>query len=467
MRKLLTLLFAFGLFFSAKAQQTTACNAQFSYTVNSNTVTFLPAVMGDTGTTRHLWTFGDGTSSDRRDPSHTYAQCGTYSVKHVFKAYTPNNATYCADSVINTVTIACASACNLQAYFTYTIQAGPGGTAIVNFTNATAGFVAGDSIRWNFGDGTTSTVVNPSHTYPANGVYTVCIRVKKPLQNSSSTPCVSEICKLVTITNVNSCNISPSFTKAPAPTIPLRMLFINTTPVLTPSIATAVWTFGDGTSATTWNAEHTYPAPGRYRVCLRVTYGNCSRETCDSITVEQPRVINCDTVRIKFTYRREATLPNRVYFITQSNAPVSQETWTITPLSGQTGGVVTLYQINPVYDFTQVGSYRVCLRAVTYGNCVKEYCDTLSVGSTPNVCLLTAFPNPAHSQVSVYVSLTQPRLINAYLYNSQFVQVGSISQWGNTGANLVTFNIGALPAGFYTIKIMYGDRICYTRFSKQ
>ena len=40
----------------------------------------------------------------------------------------------------------------------------------INFNNTTA---AGQTFKWNFGDGTTSTNTNPSHTYIANGTYAV------------------------------------------------------------------------------------------------------------------------------------------------------------------------------------------------------------------------------------------------------------------------------------------------------
>ena len=40
----------------------------------------------------------------------------------------------------------------------------------VDFTNATA---AGQNYTWAFGDGTTSTTLNPSHTYTANGTYSI------------------------------------------------------------------------------------------------------------------------------------------------------------------------------------------------------------------------------------------------------------------------------------------------------
>jgi hypothetical protein len=40
--------------------------------------------------------------------------------------------------------------------------------------------------RWTFGDGTTSTSQNPSHTYVDNGVYNVTLTVKDPKGLSSS-----------------------------------------------------------------------------------------------------------------------------------------------------------------------------------------------------------------------------------------------------------------------------------------
>lgn len=42
--------------------------------------------------------------------------------------------------------------------------------AIINFNNTTT---AGQNYTWNFGDGTTSTTANPSHSYSVNGTYSV------------------------------------------------------------------------------------------------------------------------------------------------------------------------------------------------------------------------------------------------------------------------------------------------------
>ena len=44
---------------------------------------------------------------------------------------------------------------------------------MVNYTYSGTGII--DSVRWNFGDGGTSTTLNPSHTFTNNGHYTVCV----------------------------------------------------------------------------------------------------------------------------------------------------------------------------------------------------------------------------------------------------------------------------------------------------
>ena len=63
--------------------------------------------------------------------------------------------------------------CNGSASFSYVNN----GNAEVSFTNTSS--VAGSitAFAWNFGDGTTSNQSNPTHTYGANGYYTVTLNV--------------------------------------------------------------------------------------------------------------------------------------------------------------------------------------------------------------------------------------------------------------------------------------------------
>jgi hypothetical protein len=119
-----------------------------------------------------------------------------------------------------------------------------------------------------------------------------------------------------------------------------------------------------------------------------------------------------------------------------------------------------------MYTFNEPGDYRVCLRAVTYGGCVKEYCEVSHITSANTACTLASYPNPASNQVSFSVQLTQPEMIHVYIYNSLNILVKQKDQQGSTGNNVVTTNIEELVPGLYNIKVIYGNRICYSRFQK-
>lgn len=73
------------------------------------------------------------------------------------------------------------------AQFTHTVS---GSTAV--FTNQSSNAY---TYNWNFGDNTTSTAVNPSHTYTQNGTYTVTLTVTGPCGTTTFT-------QVVTITQV-------------------------------------------------------------------------------------------------------------------------------------------------------------------------------------------------------------------------------------------------------------------------
>lgn len=496
------------------------------------------------------WTFGDGSSSSDVNPVHTYNVAGTYTVCLRILRYNTPGTTPCIREICKTIVVT--TPCNLQAYFS--AQPDPNHPLRIKFTNLSNPILPSDSVRWTFGDGTSISglqsdpnVANPTHDYANAGTYTVCIRVKKNI-NSTPSPCVSEYCKQVVVTA--PCNVQVDFSWRLDSINPRKVYFTNLT--VSPTAAAIVtWTFGDGTSASTWNAIHEYAQPGRYRVCLRIEFGpNCVREKCDSVFIPNPPPpcnnqsnfnfvrastnsqtytfipqyqssaaqytwtfgdgtgshdmiathhyaqpgtytacltvwrsstcasttcktiqvapqINCDSAHVTYTYQADPQVPNKIHFYATGSLPILDQTWTITRVPVSAGGsTITLHQNNPTYLFPDTGYYRVCLRAITLGGCIKEYCSIIHIAQVANVCELQAFPNPASTIVNVNVTLTQPVMIHAYVYNSQNVLVREKHQQGNTGLNVVSFNINDLPAGLYTIKLIYGDRTCYARFQK-
>jgi PKD repeat protein len=488
------------------------------------------------------WSFGDGTSSFAINPSHTYANYGTYTVcLRVKKNNSPPGTAPCVKEICKTIVIA--QPCSLTANFNWSSAAS--NPLTIAFQNLSTSLSSTDSVRWTFGDGTTSLTVSPTHTYQQPGTYTVCLRVQKN-NSAGSAPCVKEICKTVIVQS--PCNIQVNFSMRRDSINTRKVYFTNLTGVTTTN-ATVKWNFGDGSYSTSWNAVHEYAQPGMYKVCLIVqTDSNCVREKCDTVVINQTspackdlskykfekynndnqkykfspdyvgndivytwtfgdgtgshdaiathryaqagtyvacltawrgpncasttckeiRVlpqINCDSIHVSYAYQRDPLLSNRIYFHANTNFPLLDQTWTISKLSSTTPPVI-LHQNNPVYVFGDTGYYRVCLKAVTLGGCVKEYCNIIRIENIAPLCILQVFPNPATNLINVAVQLTQPETIHAYVYNALNVLVKEKNQQGVTGNNFVAININDLVPGLYSIKVIYGGKTCYARFSK-
>lgn len=531
-------------------QTTTVCNLQAYFTWKVDSLNFLKVHFTNQSvafspTDSIRWNFGDGTVSYDANPIHSYANAGTYNVCiRVKKNTMPAGAAPCISEICKTVVIV--APCNIVADFNWTNTASS--PLILAFHNLTAPISTADSVRWTFGDGTSSLDFNPIHTYTAPGTYNVCLRVKRNSNVPGLTPCIGEICKTVVI--AAPCTVAANYSwRADSPNTK-KIIFTNLT--VTPSAtATAIWSFGDGTTAAVWNAVHEYANPGKYYVCLRVEAGPlCISYKCDSITIANPLPpcnnqsnftlaraatnsqtivgtpefqssaavytwtfgdgtgshdmiathhynaagtfnvcltvwrsatcasttcktvvivpqINCDSIRVSYSFQKDPFVPNKVYFYANANFPILDQTWTITRLSPATTPPVILHQNNPVYVFHDTGYYRICLKAITMGGCVKEYCNVIRIENVVStVCELQTYPNPASSLINVNVTLATAGPIDAYVYNTLNVLVKDKHQSGVSGNNTVSININDLIPGLYTIKVIYGGKTCYARFNK-
>jgi len=110
------------------------------------------------------WDFGDGTTSTLTNAEKTYASPGTYTVTLT------NTYGSCSSTATKTITVGSATA----ASFTADKTTGCKVPTTVNFTDQTGG---GTSWLWDFGDGTTSTLQNPSHIYTNLGKFDVSLNV--------------------------------------------------------------------------------------------------------------------------------------------------------------------------------------------------------------------------------------------------------------------------------------------------
>src|SRR4029079_6019420 len=132
-----------------------------SFTASVTSGTFpLTVAMTDTSTgapTSWAWDFGNSTASSLRNPSVTYAAAGTYTVTLI-----ATNASGASTAATRTITVTAPAP---KPTASFSASAAPGTPPLV-VTLLDTSINAPTSWAWNFGNGTTSTLRNPSVIYP-------------------------------------------------------------------------------------------------------------------------------------------------------------------------------------------------------------------------------------------------------------------------------------------------------------
>ena len=359
--------------YTVVVQPAYTCNLQVYFSsaiTQTNVVAFTNQSTGYSSGDSIKWNFGDSTSSTAINPVHTFTNAGTYNVCLTIKKNNVAGTAPCIRTYCKTIVIA--NTCTLLANFTFYRDTTTLNVYTYQFTNTSAPLSNTDSIKWTFGDGTSSNQLNPIHAYTAPGVYNVCLRIIKRNPNGVLTNCVAEKCYIVII--APACNLLVNFTKTVSTANFKTIVFTNTSNA-TPNNATAIWTFGDGSSATTWNATHTYSQAGSYYVCLRVQSGNCVRYKCDSVRVIAPQP-TCMQLSA-YNYTSAASSNSLIHFTPQFISNDVQYTWTFGDGTGAQTATAT-------HQFTAGGSYTVCLTAYKNNGCASTTCKTIYVSSTIN-----------------------------------------------------------------------------------
>ena len=124
------------------------------------------------------WNFGDGTSSsDCGDPSHAYADPGSYSVSLAVSGPGGSDTQMRTDYVTAYEIV--------EAGFSGEPTEGVASLSVA-FTNLSSGDF--DTCSWYFGDGTSSDDCgDPSHSYEDPGIYTVSLAVNGPGGSDTAT----------------------------------------------------------------------------------------------------------------------------------------------------------------------------------------------------------------------------------------------------------------------------------------
>ncbi|MEO7769163.1 MAG: PKD domain-containing protein, partial [Ferruginibacter sp.] len=227
-----------------------------------NTTTAVSPIFTNTS---FLWDYGDNTAPQRTGPgttSHTYPAPGTYIVKLIV-----DDSSFCnaPDSAKKTIRLAV----NVKAQFDTPDKGCVPYSA--NFNNTSLG---GIDFLWDFGDGTTSTAVNPTHLFGNTGVYNV------RLTAIDTTTCNRTDTYTFAITVFSIPTAGFSFSPVPAQeNKPANFNNFSTGAI------SYLWNFGDGQTSTDTDPSHQYGATGTYNTCLIATnVAGCSDTFCLDVT---------------------------------------------------------------------------------------------------------------------------------------------------------------------------------------
>lgn len=235
------------------------------------------------------WDFGDGSSNNTQNPTHTYNTAGTFTV-----ILTASNGTSAVSEVKSNYIVV-----NPLPEPSFTLSNPPCSLpASLNVTSVNP--ASGVSYNWDFGNGQTSTQAQPSNiNFPNAGNYTISLTV-----TNTSTGCTNTTTQTISINNYStSFTLSPSTVCVGSP-----VSFTNNSPPGTNSFS---WDFGNGQSSSEPNPSHIYTSAGTYSVTLtsQNTSIGCSAQSTQTVTVlnaQQPSLepsltIGCNPETVSFT----------------------------------------------------------------------------------------------------------------------------------------------------------------------
>lgn len=307
--------------------------------------------------TSWLWNFGDGMTSSVRNPNHIYETSGIYTV-----ALTATNAVgsdtevkvsyiIIKEPVVSTVTKPEA----MISWDSTTAEVGKTTIFVDHSQNSPTSWL------WNFGDGQTSTLRNPTHAYASANTYVVSLTATNAAGSDTYTQNVGISLPVIPTGG----EPSPSFKSNPIAgkyTVPVIINFVDTS-TADPStpITSWLWDFGDDHTSTEQNPTHGYITAGTYTVSLTVTNSVASKtyavyEGYTISTVSEPTepVVITEPIAACSVNLSSMTVPCVATFTDHSTGTPTSWLWNF-----DDGSVST--DQNPTHTFVNAGVYSVRL----------------------------------------------------------------------------------------------------------
>jgi|JI10StandDraft_1071094.scaffolds.fasta_scaffold00736_3 gliding motility-associated-like protein len=316
-----------------------------NFTLADNTICFGQLAQVNetaTGETGYKWLFGDNGTSLLANPTHNYADTGTFQIQLV--AF--NNG--CSDtSAIQTIRVD-----GPKASMTRTMSCTDYYDVIFNSTSVMA-----DSVTWDFGDGIQdlTNTTSLTHVYGTRGVKTVTL-----IANNFTTGCADTTTLNIRITEP----IAAFTTIASNGCYPFTATFNSST---SQDASTYAWNFGDPSTAldvsTAANPSYTYTVPGANQVQLIIRDVNGCRDTIVNplatlgplVGFESNILTGCSPLPVTFTDTSIVT------------SPITSWTWDFGD-----GNTVTNAVGTATHTYTTPGNYAVTLTVTDNTGCTQS-----------------------------------------------------------------------------------------------
>ncbi|MEP6465349.1 MAG: PKD domain-containing protein [Parafilimonas sp.] len=303
------------------------------------TATFKNASNGS-GTLIYNWDFGDGQKSSTASPLHNYTSSGSYNV-----LLTVQSSGGCSDTASMPVDVhipvsgfshTSATCLNQSIHFTNTSSPSP------------------ISSTWYFGDGTSSSELNPDKAFTKTGTYSV------KLVNNFSTGCSDSVTNTVTIATGPTASFTADDTSKCS--APLTVNFKNTT---TGAATGYMWDFGDGATSSSENPAHTYTQQGNFNVILTATNSN----GCQAVFEKQKYIV---IQPVKITGLKNLPDSGCVPLIEKPSV-VLNSNYTIKSYSWNFGDGATSTDALPTHTYTKDGFFNIKVSVVTEDGCTDSF----------------------------------------------------------------------------------------------
>jgi PKD repeat protein len=390
----------------------------FSTAQTGNTVSFTN--ISNSAAYGYSWDFGDGTNSSGSATSHTYINAGSYTVC-MTATDSCRSKTFCKNITL------CGD--TLLAGFSHSNQA-----FSVAFTDTSANV---NGVLWDFGDGNTSQLSNPTHNYAMAGIYWVC-QTAFGLCDTTTTCDSINVCldSLIADFNFSINGNLVSFSNQSTGALSYQ------------------WNFGDGNQSSGENPINFFANDTVYTVCLIVD------NVCTTDTVCKTINLCSGTGTAGFNSTLMPNIVLGVQFSSTSTNAVSY-LWDFGDGSSST-------LRDPIKIYNSSNTYTVCHSIVDSCGNIDSTCQSVLVGiqSIAELQFLNTielFPNPTSS--NLIIKQTSPK---AEVIEVKFVDLTgkTLEQFTITDTRY-ELNLDALSKGVYLLQLNFNGYLRTERILKQ